>query len=119
MARSITDLARDSTQRMKNAHIPLIIMIALLLLALIFLGRTLYISGRNMDSYLQSASAQRANTLDERVNVEIARLDAISDMLCETGRRTYINYIDVLSSHSIPYKRMGIIAPNDTIYSTA
>lgn len=119
MARSITDLARDSTQRMKNAHIPLIIMIALLLLALIFLGRTLYISGRNMNSYLQSASAQRANTLDERVNVEIARLDAISDMLCETGRRTYINYIDVLSSHSIPYKRMGIIAPNDTIYSTA
>lgn len=119
MARSITDLAKGNTQRMKNAHVPLIIMIALLLFALIFLGRTLYISGENVNSYLQSAGAQRANTVDGRVNVEIARLDAISDMLSSTGRRTYFNYIDVLRKHMTPYKRMGIIAPNDTIYSTA
>lgn len=109
-------------RRALRGHAALICMIALLAVIIGLLCRIAYLANADLGTLMRDGLNSKAQVMDERVNGEIARLDSIGDMLTETDEFTYNGYISILQGHvaqrSHFYRRMGIIAPNDMVYST-
>ena len=124
MAKANGGAARgDSGKRnLLRGHTTTLCMIVLLAIIVGLMARIAYLANADMGVLLRDGLAKEAQVMDERVNGEIARLDTISEMLAETGEFTYNGYISILQNQKAArggyYRRMGIIAPNDMIYTT-
>lgn len=108
----------DEARPMRR-HMPLICLIALLAVSAFNIARIAILVDMQFDAFLQELSQQTAKTMDERVHCQISQLDAIGSMLVKVKPGTYSSYVSALRSHLSDYKRMGIIAPNDMVYSTS
>lgn len=124
MAKANGGAARGNSgkRNLLRGHTTTLCMIVLLAIIVGLMARIAYLANADMGVLLRDGLAKEAQVMDERVNGEIARLDTISEMLAETGEFTYNGYISILQNQKVArggyYRRMGIIAPNDMVYTT-
>lgn len=109
----------DDRRVLRGYRLMVICITALFIVTAIYLGRISYLSGRNVDMLLRSVCAQYASTLDERMNAQLAELRVVARMIEASGLDSYEECIALLERQDTVYKRMGIIAPDGTLYSTA
>ena len=106
-----------------HGHAVMIVMTLLLCAMVALMWHIAVLANRYVGTLMRDGLDNDAQILDERVNGEIARLDSIGKLLSKTDEHTYNDYISLLrglmASSDNKYRRMGIIAPNYVIYTTA
>lgn len=106
-----------------HGHAVMIIMTLLLGAMVALMWHIATLANHYVGSLMHDGLENDAQILDERVSGEIARLDSIGKLLSKTDEHTYNGYINMLrgfmASSNNKYRRMGIIAPNEVVYSTA